>query len=146
MRSLLTFLLMSCAPAAHLVAGSSAAASPESQSTPRPLVASTLASADPLSAKTCELPTAPDVTCPVVEPEPERPPVHHHEPEAAPAPVVAPPTRARAAPAKVIDPVCGMSIDPATAKGGSVTVGGKTSHFCSSACRRTFLSRDGGTP
>lgn len=50
-------------------------------------------------------------------------------------------------PAEVVDPVCGMKLDPATAGGGSLVEDGKTVHFCSSACRRKYLAgRDGGTP
>jgi len=45
-----------------------------------------------------------------------------------------------------VDPVCGMKVNPETARGGSVTRDGHTYHFCSSTCRNTFLSRDGGTP
>ena len=36
-----------------------------------------------------------------------------------------------------IDPVCGMSVDPASAA-GSMTYGGVTYWFCSSGCRRRF--------
>ena len=38
---------------------------------------------------------------------------------------------------EVLDPVCGMTIDPADAAGTS-ELGGTTYHFCSSACKRTF--------
>ncbi|HKO92721.1 MAG TPA: HAD-IC family P-type ATPase, partial [Polyangiaceae bacterium] len=38
----------------------------------------------------------------------------------------------------VTDPVCGMQIDPNTARGGSVTHKGQTTHFCSSGCRQKF--------
>jgi len=41
-------------------------------------------------------------------------------------------------PAKVIDPVCGMSVDPAAARGGSFTHGDTTYHFCSPGCRTKF--------
>jgi P-type Cu+ transporter len=37
----------------------------------------------------------------------------------------------------VIDPVCGMTIDPATAA-GSATYGGQTYHFCAHACETKF--------
>ena len=40
--------------------------------------------------------------------------------------------------AKVVDPVCGMSIDPATAKGGALEHAGRTWHFCSEGCRAKF--------
>jgi Cu+-exporting ATPase len=39
--------------------------------------------------------------------------------------------------ATVIDPVCGMTIDPATAAGSS-TVNGDTIHFCSRSCKTNF--------
>lgn len=39
--------------------------------------------------------------------------------------------------AKVTDPVCGMTIDPAKAAGTS-THDGKTVHFCSPGCKRSF--------
>jgi len=38
---------------------------------------------------------------------------------------------------RVIDPVCGMEIDPATAAGHS-EFGGRTYHFCSAACKTRF--------
>jgi len=38
---------------------------------------------------------------------------------------------------KVIDPVCGMSIDPATAAGTS-TFEGRDYYFCSKACQAEF--------
>ncbi len=38
------------------------------------------------------------------------------------------------------DPVCGMEVDPARARGGSAEHGGRTYHFCSSKCRERFLS------
>lgn len=51
-----------------------------------------------------------------------------------------------AAAAEVKDPICGMTVDPEKAGGGSATVGGKTYYFCSSSCRRAFLAQqDGGT-
>lgn len=40
-------------------------------------------------------------------------------------------------PSKVTDPVCGMSIDPASAAGRS-TYGGHTFHFCSTGCKTRF--------
>jgi YHS domain-containing protein len=42
-----------------------------------------------------------------------------------------------AQPAKVVDPVCGMQVDPAKAAGKS-EYKGKTYHFCSDYCKRTF--------
>ncbi len=38
---------------------------------------------------------------------------------------------------QTIDPVCGMTVDPASAR-GSVEFGGKTYHFCSAQCVRKF--------
>jgi len=37
-----------------------------------------------------------------------------------------------------IDPVCGMTVDPATARGGSAEHEGKTYYFCCSSCREKF--------
>ncbi|HEU0037157.1 MAG TPA: heavy metal translocating P-type ATPase [Kofleriaceae bacterium] len=37
-----------------------------------------------------------------------------------------------------IDPVCGMTVDPATARGGSVEHAGHTYHFCSPGCATKF--------
>jgi len=37
------------------------------------------------------------------------------------------------------DPVCGMAVDPAAPRGGSVEHGGKTYHFCNPRCRERFL-------
>ena len=42
-----------------------------------------------------------------------------------------------ATPARVTDPVCGMTIDPATAAGRS-EYAGKTWHFCSASCKTRF--------
>ena len=39
---------------------------------------------------------------------------------------------------KVVDPVCGMTIDPASAKGGSHVHKGATYHFCSNHCASSF--------
>ncbi len=41
---------------------------------------------------------------------------------------------------KTIDPVCGMTVDPATAKGGSFDHAGTTYWFCSPGCRTKFAS------
>ncbi|MGV3624866.1 MAG: YHS domain-containing protein [Archangium sp.] len=43
------------------------------------------------------------------------------------------------------DPVCGMTVDPKTANGGSVTQDGKTYFFCSLGCRKAFESKHGGS-
>jgi Cu+-exporting ATPase len=40
----------------------------------------------------------------------------------------------------VTDPVCGMQIDPQTARGGSVTHAGETFHFCNPRCREKFVA------
>jgi Cu+-exporting ATPase len=41
------------------------------------------------------------------------------------------------------DPVCGMKVDPATAKGGSHGHGGKTYWFCNPRCRERFAADPG---
>ncbi len=41
---------------------------------------------------------------------------------------------------QVIDPVCGMTVDPATAKGGSAEHAGTTYHFCSAGCHSKFVA------
>ena len=41
------------------------------------------------------------------------------------------------------DPVCGMTVDPATAL--HTERDGKTFHFCSEHCREKFLSTPAGT-
>jgi P-type Cu+ transporter len=46
-------------------------------------------------------------------------------------------TQAQQNAATVIDPVCGMDVDPATAAGAS-TYRGKTYYFCSTGCKRRF--------
>ena len=40
----------------------------------------------------------------------------------------------------VKDPVCGMDVDPAAAKGGSAEHGGTTYFFCSAKCREKFVA------
>ncbi len=40
----------------------------------------------------------------------------------------------------VLDPVCGMTVDPATAKGGRHDHNGTTYHFCSVSCRTRFAA------
>jgi YHS domain-containing protein len=152
--TLLMVVCVSCAgPSAHERPWDDSAQRPASAPTARAPVATTLAGADPLLAKDCELPTAPFVPCPDLAPD-EPPPTHHHEapPPAPPAPVVpartAPSAPAAVRPAKVKDPICGMMIDPTKAAGGSVSRHGVTTHFCSATCKRTFLARvaDGGFP
>jgi Cu+-exporting ATPase len=41
-------------------------------------------------------------------------------------------------PARVKDPVCGMMVDPATARGGSVEHAGKSYYFCNPRCAERF--------
>jgi Cu+-exporting ATPase len=45
---------------------------------------------------------------------------------------------------KTIDPVCGMTVDPATAKGGSFDHADTTYWFCSPGCRTKFASDPDG--
>ena len=44
---------------------------------------------------------------------------------------------------KVLDPVCGMTIDPATAKGGSHVHKGAAYYFCNPKCRERFAAEPG---
>jgi len=44
----------------------------------------------------------------------------------------------QAQPEKVKDVVCGMTIDPAKAKGGKSDYKGKTYYFCSDDCKKKF--------
>ncbi len=55
---------------------------------------------------------------------------HQHEDKKAPASVDG----------NVTDPVCGMSIVPASAKGGSAQYEGKTFYFCNPRCREKFVA------
>jgi Cu+-exporting ATPase len=48
-------------------------------------------------------------------------------------------THTTPAPGSAADPVCGMSVDPATAK-HSAEFAGKTYYFCSAGCREKFLA------
>jgi Cu+-exporting ATPase len=43
-----------------------------------------------------------------------------------------------------IDPVCGMTVDPAKARGGSFEHAGTTYYFCSPGCRTRFAADPGG--
>lgn len=134
--------IIACAPVAHRLAAPGSARSTTAPA-PRPVVAVVLSSDEPLA------------------PAPDAHAGHHHVGPAAPVkgPVdvvpsadetlaTAPDAHAghhHAAPAATVkDPVCGMTLDPTKAKGGSVTVDGKTFHFCSSSCRREFEAADGG--
>jgi Cu+-exporting ATPase len=40
----------------------------------------------------------------------------------------------------VVDPVCGMKVNPATARGGSFEHAGHTYHFCNPKCRERFAA------
>ena len=40
----------------------------------------------------------------------------------------------------VVDPVCGMKVDPATARGGSHEYQGKTYYFCGKGCQAKFAT------
>jgi Cu+-exporting ATPase len=44
----------------------------------------------------------------------------------------------------VIDPVCGMKVDPASARGGAFEHGGTTYYFCSPGCRTKFAADPAG--
>src|SRR5687767_11276482 len=44
-------------------------------------------------------------------------------------------------PHQAIDPICGMTVDPANAKGGSYTHEGETHYFCSPKCREKFIAQ-----
>jgi Cu+-exporting ATPase len=43
-------------------------------------------------------------------------------------------------PDRVLDVVCGMKINPTTARGGAVEHAGRTYHFCSPSCRTKFVA------
>lgn len=88
---------------------------------------------------------APSAPAPAPAPTPPAKPKkeehrHHHPAPASAAPVKAAPAATEVA--SVRDPVCGMTINPTTAKGGSATLNGTQHFFCSSSCRRTFLSQN----
>lgn len=158
-RQILLALLLSAACAGPSAHQTRAAPQPEAV---RVAVASTLGPDDPLAAPNCGLPTAPGSPCTEDSPEPEKkeagdeqhqhhgapsPEQHHqHEGKAAPSPAAAPaaPPATEAPEALVSDPVCKMKLDPKTAKGGTLKVDGKQYWFCSSSCRRTFVSQNPG--
>ena len=50
------------------------------------------------------------------------------------------PAATSAAASSTRDPVCGMSVYPATAKGGAASHAGQTYHFCSTGCRDKFVA------
>ncbi len=154
MSSRLAFLLLvtACAgPSAHQAPASGSARDPAQPETKRAPVASTLSSNDPLAAPNCALQntSACPELAPEAEPEKKEEPHHHQHGEAAPepAPAVSPvktPTQGIIADTKVIDPVCKMKIDPKTAGGGSLWFQGRQHFFCSSSCRRSFISQNPG--
>ena len=49
-------------------------------------------------------------------------------------------TRSHEEAARERDPVCGMTVDPATARGGNEQHNGKTYYFCSPKCREKFVA------
>ncbi len=78
--------------------------------------------------------------------DPQKPCCSHH---AGPAGTPAP----HGEPLRVIDPVCGMKVDPENPKGGSWEYKGGTYSFCNPRCREKFrsdpegyLARRGATP
>lgn len=86
-------------------------------------------------------PAAPAPTPAPPPAEPKKEEHHHHHPAPAPvSPTKEAPESSEAA--SVNDPVCGMKIDPTTAKGGTLTLHGTQHWFCSSSCRRTFLTQN----
>src|SRR5512143_1820723 len=52
---------------------------------------------------------------------------HHHRDASAEVP-------------KVRDPVCGMTVTPGVAKGGSASYGGRDYWFCNPKCREKFVA------
>ncbi|HKY38885.1 MAG TPA: heavy metal translocating P-type ATPase [Polyangiaceae bacterium] len=60
-----------------------------------------------------------------------------HEPQHHPASHAHPGTDPSAL---VLDPVCGMKVNPATARGGSFEHAGHTYHFCNPKCRERFAA------
>ena len=63
-----------------------------------------------------------------MSPEQPHPHTHHHH-----SPASAPPT-----PERVLDPVCGMKVDPAQARGGQSVYRGTTYSFCNPKCKTKF--------
>jgi Cu+-exporting ATPase len=66
------------------------------------------------------------------------PPDHNHHYAPSHSAHAAGPGPAAAASGLVTDPVCGMRIDPKTARGGSLEHAGETFHFCNPSCRERF--------
>ncbi len=143
-RPLFLLLLTACAgPSAHRAPASGSALDLTQAETRRATVASTLTPNDPLAAPNCALQNT--SACPELAPEPEKKEEPHHHGEAAPGLIpLETPTPGIIADTRVIDPVCKMKIDPKTAGGGSLWFQERQHFFCSSSCRRTFVSQNPG--
>jgi YHS domain-containing protein len=114
--SLLLLLFCACAgPDAHRHPAAGAALEPSTAPAERAPAGAVLDAADPLDVG--EKPAAAE------------PHHHHHGAAMEPAPQVD---------QLVEDPVCHMKIKVSKAAGGSVTVNGVTSYFCSNSCRLKF--------
>jgi YHS domain-containing protein len=108
---------LSCAgPSVTL--GANSAASTTQPPAPRPSVATTLTADDPLEARPCQLPTAPETPCLDAPTEHHH---HHHHGQTLQE-----------------DPICGMTVSPESAEGGSLQVEGRKVWFCSTRCRDAF--------
>ena len=82
---------------------------------------------------------------PAPQPEQKKDEGHQHGGSAMPEPAAPATLKPAAAPETMVtDPVCKMKIDPKTAKGGTLKVNGTQYWFCSSSCRRSFLSQNPG--
>ncbi len=66
------------------------------------------------------------------------PSAHNHRPALKHATHPVRPSVATPGAGPLTDPVCGMQIEPGTARGGSVTYAGDTVYFCSPGCREKF--------
>jgi len=64
----------------------------------------------------------------------------HHDHQHSPAGVGAANAGSTSHAGRVEDPVCGMWIQPETARGGSVVHAGQTIHFCGARCREKFVA------
>ncbi|MBL8916383.1 MAG: YHS domain-containing protein [Archangium sp.] len=136
------FVLSACAgPEEHRRANANAAMDPSTVAAERSTAGSVLDADSPLDVGEKPAPAKPHhhhpgMQMPAPEPAPEEKPAAEKPPDAKPHvhPVAAP------SPETVEDPVCHMKIKPAKAAGGSLTVDGVTSYFCSSSCREKFLA------
>jgi YHS domain-containing protein len=126
--SCLLFLSACAGPAAHQAVVRGSALDPNQEEAKRAQVAEVLSSPDPLGTPAEEAPEQ--------KPKPHE---HHHE-----GAISSPDSTSEVADAKVTDPMCKMKIDPKTAGGGSLTFEGETHYFCSSSCRRNFLTQHPG--